>query len=442
MPLILSDNVSVRQFFKPLVFCAALPAAAALASCTMGSPSLPQAGRASIGIPGDIPLQPPPAEQKPGQQQQRPKTDPFSISADPGAASYREEIYPFDLTLDTIAYMNCPSKQAPHPFDATVLFSFKFGSYYEGLKLSDIFLDSLGERPTVEEVQRALKTSTLTRSKAQVYLSFKGEPERPQLFVESGDNFYGFFVTPFDHTEIISNLINRGKSLVLGGNRLIETQFQASGRDISRVTPLLGKSHVFALTYSRGGANSSPKGRFIKKKTNVYYGQTYDIFLRGGYNHNDYMAHVDETDLLTLRNAGRWHCPESLRFVIHRHDRTIANNYDGSEQYFYENKLSQEGACMANPRVLPARHKDLVERILLNRVFTVGESTFWDINGRLHKTGERCIVPKDIAHDYCYEVENLLRVEFDPDEECQLRAEKTDKRCPSYFSVCVRDRRL
>ena len=421
----------MRQF-KALLFFSLFAAGAVFVSCSLNSPNLPGLGQGSTGLPPTaFPILEPPQPSDP-ERPPKPAADPFRAPGDPGNASYRDEIYPFDLQLDTIAYMNCPGEISP---ENPVYFSFKFGSYYKGLRFSGEFLDHIGRRPTVKETRRALGTSTMANSKGQIYLSYKGNPRNVRNFSNSGRG-YGYFFSFFDHVEVINNLIHRGKSLVLGGNRLIETSFPASGRSISQITPLLGKTHVFALTYTKGS-----KDLPIRKRSGVYYGRTYDVFLRGGSNHNDYMEHIEEVNLLNLRRVGRWRCPEDLRFVIHRHEKTTAWNFDQNEEYFEQEDLLQEGVCVAKPRALRAEHKDLVERVILNRVFTVGESKFWDRHGNLEGTGDLCIVPKHSDHD-CYNGAGAggaspLHIEFDPDEECQVFG--GERRCPSYFSICVRD---
>ena len=412
-----------------------------MASCAAQSPSIPGFRQGSAGPPGPSLFPPPPPPPVTGQEPKKegPKADPFSVPRDPGAASYRDEFYPFDLTLDTIAYMNCPLGYPP-----TAFFSFKFGSYFQGLRLSESFLDSIaGGDPTVEDVRRALKTSPLVRTRARIHLSPKGDPRKAETFER--ENGYGSFSQSlFDHVEVISSLINRGWSRVLAGNKLIEANFPAKGENIHHITTLLGKTHVFTMTYSRG-SNNKP----IRKRAGVYYGRTYDVFLRGGADHNNYMEHIDEVDLLTLRRAGRWHCPESLRFVIHRHRSLVDRTWEDNEEYFEQvgDRLSLEGFCQAQPRLLTSNRKDLVERVILNRVFAVGESKAYrygsdDNPEDARATGERCIVPKH--HQYrCYDGEDY-HIEFDPDERCYIKGEnpKGVRRCPSYLSICVRDRRF
>ncbi len=335
-------------------------------------------------------------------------------------AQTRNEYYPFDLLVDTITFMDCPLN-----FGSLDFFAFKFSSYYEGIRLSKDFLNSVYPK-TNQQINSAIRSSKYLNTKAQISFSTIGNPAN---FIQTGDKAFGYFLPTFSNPMFLKQMTSKRKSLNIVPNRPLETVFPMGANSLPSITNAFGSTHIFTLTYS-SNLNDNP----IPLKPNVYYGRTYDTFLDGGQHGKSYLADIKETSLTTGKKEGSWECPSSLRLPILRHKAITLYQYETYTKYFKTNELSPEAQCIPSKRIPKRKNAALLETVLPRNAFTLGEIHFWK-DGELEGTGKSCVVPKD-ARRSCYANSGIIRVEFDPSEPCSFLDK--DRSCPSYLSICIR----
>ena len=346
-------------------------------------------------------------------------------SAPPEQGQSRNEYYPFDLAIDTIAFMDCQGSLSARNVD---FFTFKFASYNKGVSLRQRFLKNIAPYDHAT-INTSIRTSPYLHTKAQISLAAIGDP-RNSINASGTQDGYGYFVPPFSNPSFINEITTRHTSRFIADGRPIETVFPMTPDKLSQVTSSFGRSHVFTLTYSNL-KNNIP----LALTNGVYYGRTYDPILDGGENGKNYLIDIDEKILSTNQKDGNWNCPKSLRALIHRHRSLTQYTYSNNVAYFDENNLTPEAECIESNSIPSRRTRSLLETLLSRNSFIIGETHIFE-NNRLVGTGEACVVPRDVRTS-CYTKANVVRIEFDKDKDCTIF--DPDNRCPSYVSVCTRN---
>ncbi len=335
--------------------------------------------------------------------------------------------YPFDLVVDTIAFMDCPGALA---LQDPNFFAFKFASYFEGIKLSKPFLNNVTPY-TAQEINTQIRNSPHLNTKAQIGFSARGNPESAVALNGTG-KFYGFFYPLFSHPAFVDQITTQYKASSIAPNRDLEAIVPITRQHLPTVKSHIGNNYIFTLTYSKN--DKKP----IQQKPGIFYGKTYDAFLDGGENGTSYLEKIEERNLSTNEKSEKdWDCPENLRFLIHRHRSLTEYIYSNNTPFFIQKKLTTEGICLESNRIPKQRDRKLLERVLTRSSFTMGETHIFQ-NEQFEGTGKACIVPKDTRSNCYAGIQNMYRIEFDENEKCTHLNGGRGRFCPSYLSVCVK----
>ena len=385
--------------------------------CSVSSPDPPTSiyhgsvdptGGVQVTVPGD--KEPP--EKEPGEGG--------------GEGEGRTSVFPYFLNLDTVAYMNCSGDTA---LNDPVFFTFKFGSYVSGLRLTAEYEETLGNFDAAQREQ-TLQSADFIDAWAQLSLSRTGSPGQIAQLDSS---------TPVVQTltlnqpSVLRSLAVNKVAYKLAHNAPLEMSLPYPGNSLFDLIPKLDTQLTVYLTYS------NRKDHFpISTGNRIYHGRYFNFNFNSNKN---YLKGVREYNLLDEKPSGNWVCPESLRFAIHRdskYTRDLYNNDENIRNYFIANNLSLESECVEDSNIFSSEW----EPVLMNKVLR--GDTF--VYGRTHKaihtsgrvnwvnTGKKCIRPSDYRYS-CYHNKSTVRVEFN-EAECSVRADNT-KVCPSYLSVCV-----
>ena len=326
----------------------------------------------------------------------------------------RIQAFPYDLTMDTLAHMNCPGDT--NPGDNTFI-TFKMASYSKGLSLSSKFREQTKTLNTAQK-EAALKKSPFYNSAAQLALSQRGNPG--QYYSIAGQPAIQSLL-PFGHPHISKLLAQHNVIYTLNNRSKMELQVPIPGSSYYHLASSLTDSHILTLTYNNGRSRKP-----ITLGQNLFYGKSYALNFKGGPNNKDYLFHVKEENLVTNKEEGSWTCPSSMRFAIFRHDQQTTEIFRRNITHFQKEEVKPEDVCETDNRVLSRRRKQIFDALFPPQTFSLGRSS---------ATGELCIKPVD-SRKNCYAGKNIVRIEFDQDVGCsnydQFRS------CPSYFSVCMR----
>ena len=387
-------------------------------SCSFGDPVLPN------GISQNSILLPP---------GQKPTISPDDNQNGPGTAGIPAEertsdTLPYQIDFDTVAYMNCPGDAQPND---PVFFTFRFGAYGSGLKLSPDFAETLKHLNSSEK-RLKLTSSPLINSRAQLSLSQTGSPGQIARIGQSTDVVD---VLALNNTSALEYLIRDGVSYKLGHNASVELDLLYPGNSLFNLFPSLDTELTVYLTYNRG--DSPENFQPLSPGEGVHYGSYFNF----DFNSNsDSLTRVKEFNLLNNRSRGNWECPENLRFAIHRDNqftRDLYFNNENNRKYFNENDLSVEWECQEDASVLQGWEPGLFNSLIKNRTFVYGRTLEWDRNSdgenQWTLTDKKCIRPTRPEFN-CY-AGNTVRVEFN-EVNCSVSSDNT-KVCPSYLSICV-----
>ena len=337
--------------------------------------------------------------------------------------STRASFYPFDLLIDTVAYMSCPSKDfiSPH---------FYFASFKEGLILSEEFEERFNRR----DYSNQLKESPFLKTAAQVSLSQDGNITNvfnPGSTATANDpcGFVGQF--PFFDTrdsDFFRDLERRNPVTQIGVQNLV-TPFPSASNHLNQIIPLLKSNYNFSHTYASN--NCSP----IARQDNSYYGRYYKMDFSGGPDDFNYLTRIKEYKHGQTRLNKNWDC-NVLRIPILRHANISKYLYNNYKEYFNKNNLSPEVQCRPNSRILKSSLRNLVEDILI-RNFDIGEIYEYDRtedpSDPFKRTKKPCVVPKQ-TNAQCYGGQ-AVRISLEKD----CNNFDSNNVCPAYLSVCTRD---
>ena len=401
---------SAKNSFAQIFFLC-LSSCVGLAGCAIDEPILSGLQQAST-------------QQKPVTK----KSDDLKPSS-PGkaAVSRNASPLPYKIDFDTAAFMNCPGDVSPND---PIFFFLKFGAYASGVKLSDDVRKKLSEISSVEKKQKFLESQPLITARAQLSLSSTGYPARIARIGGGGI----VNVMPLHHPQVTKNLSRDGVSYTLADGRLVELEFPYPGGAFAGFPSQLRKFSVY-LTYNKGSDM-----RPVSPGKGLYHGRLFKPDFS-----EDYMTALTERDLKSDKPAGKWTCPEKLRFAVHREPQFTRNYYTQNRKWFNSKKLTLETECKETADIFKSANekqaeyeKQLVEIVANPDVFFYGrplqfsKDSSGDIQGAL--LDSRCIASKNFQHS-CYG--QVRRVEFDKSK-C-IEGSK-DKACPAYLSICIKRR--
>lgn len=419
-------------------------------SCTMSQPNLltppvyPPIIQGSYAPPIQNPAQP-----NPNPQPQTPipnngqETGPQAPTQPHVRATTRNQIYPFDLQLDTVAYMTCPS--TPQGIQSRDLFSFKFASLKHGVSLSPEFLQDISQRKqksskslSSEDIEPFLKQSPYLNTYPQISLSTIDNP------LYSATQYADIGASALNFNEDIEKMSRYRNVQTLANGRPFIAFFPVGGQHISQVINFLRTGYAFHLSYNHHDLRTDERQilAYSVSSQPKYYGRTYDLQFKGGRNDQNFISEVKEKYSITQKTEGRWSCRENVRLPIFRHQTFLdaIHRQPQTAGFFKQDhiNLQPEQECHDIGSSEAKQKERRLDKNLLELIvpsFNVGEIYFFTWNDTESKpTGNLCLVPKH-AGTRCYS-QSILRVEFENEESCLPNS--STQECPAYFSVCQR----
>ena len=363
---------------------------------------------------------------------------------DPAEFNY----FPYDLQVDTIAWLACTTNNYPH---------IQAGAYFSrsGLRLSEYFLKQIKGGKSNKDMETLIKSST--KHKAQPYLAVNYK-NKLLSFIKPSVAFNG----GLSLSDLIPDLISNDKT------RVMEYNGDPISAHIKNTRWMLNDNYragfedelVLALYY-KGGKNNAMLHQTGGVAGKNIYGRTYklgleDLDIADANDSADRYAltSVKETKLPVAPVQAEWSCPESLRLQIRRHP---SNAYKASEWYAAQNagykekyKNVAEALSASDPalRALPseltcANSENGGAKLEVARA-VLGNKKKWNIN-----IGEKCISPNN-SRIPCYWMSTQAsysdRLELRADQlkgnkACSVSWDKVGitKHCPRYLSICFRN---
>ena len=321
-----------------------------IGGCSFDSPQSPQSIYHGSTDPGGAPPLRLPTEEE--IRQKEPNFDGLE-----GTDS--NSVFPYFLNLDTVAFMNCPAdKVSTDP----VFFTFKFGAYASGLRLTSEFAEKL-EGLNAAEKEEALQNADFIDSQVQISLSGTGSPAQIAQF---GGSQNVVQTLRLNQKSVLKNLAERGVSYRLAHNATLEMNLPYPGNGLFNLIPLLDRQYTIYLTYNNG-KNNYP----LSSGSRVYYGKYFNFNFSSNVN---YLEGIREYNLQDESPSGNWICPESLRFAIHRDSRGTREFYNKYQQHLVQNRLSVESECKEDSQVLSPGERALLGDVLRENIFIYGRT--------------------------------------------------------------------
>lgn len=333
--------------------------------------------------------------------------------------------FPYDLQLDTIAYMSCEN---------TNYFSFKAGAYFErsGLRLSEYFLKKISSMS-----QSALKALIESSTKHQAI---------PYLSIAHTDNLIHTpkaVQFPLRLPRFIEDLISTGNSrLRAPSGEPIEKEI-SFGSNAGAYASSLNKKWRLVLSYKGG-----KEGKTLHQTDGDWgvdiYGRVYNLhfneILSASLLSRYVLDSVSEEKKPQAPPQTDWVCPESLRFEIRRH---AENAYKAQKCYDtlpanYKKQYPTLAAALnaEDPASrLPPDEPICVSSSNRGTPFTVARTVLgeeWNVN-----TNKQCISLKSPG-GYCYiitEKQKPCSRLVKSNADCSRNG---GHYCPHFLSVCVR----
>lgn len=343
--------------------------------------------------------------------------------------------FPYDLQLDTIAYMSC---------DTSHFFTLKTGSYFNksGLRLSEYFL-------------KKKLNSTQLNTLIQKSTKYKATP------VISAAHKYNFNVEYTELTTPFETLLRLHSTVDLLTNSKKTRLNTYSGDDIEVSIKYPHTQHnTFANNFNE---HTRLLLSYRDSDSNMYYttggepgldiyGRLYKLQFETQNNRN-ILTDVFETRLPAKKYKlqKKWSCLDSLNFQIRRHKKnafTAQKSYDNQTKNYkslYNFKQSTgEASLDGNTDIYISNENKINSDEILcppgdssGVVFNIVKKVLgndWNIN-----VEEKCISLKN-SDKACYLITQKsspdYRISIDNIEECE--SNKAVNYCPQYLSICIR----
>ena len=328
--------------------------------------------------------------------------------------------FPYDLQLDTIAYMSCNTKY---------FFSFKAGAYFErsGVRLSEYFLREQKKGLSSSEMTNLIKSSTKYQAYAQVHFSHRDDFTRIYTF----GNYRNNFLLRLDR--MIPDLISSGPRRV----NQFENEpisFSLRGPDAGGASQipniLIRNPFRFVLSYSNG--------KFIYHKSDEpdigrdIYGRTYELEFEKVRSAGRYVLDSVEETRRPMDNPPPqpgWNCPDELKLEIKRHTDYAYKRQD--EKQFLESNNWKIDRLRNDEDLCPNSSSGGAALAIVQKVLGTKD---WNIN-----IGRRCISLKD-TDQLCY-VHHLGQNQptYDRVDFSQDCTNSPLNYCPHFVSICTRN---
>ena len=338
--------------------------------------------------------------------------------------------FPYDLQLDTIAYMSCEN---------TSFFTFKAGAYFEksGLRLSEYFLQrksSMSQSELKELIESSTKSQAIPYFSIAHITNLTSVPTTQASIVQF----------PVRLPRFITDLINTGNTRMRAiSGESIEAEI-SYGLNALIYARELNKRWRLVLSYKGGRENKTLHKTDGDWGVDIY-GRVYKLSMDEIKSAHLLGRHVINSVSEEKRPQAppqtEWACPGSLRFEIRRHSD---NAY--SAQKFYDiqdSKYKKDYPTLASAlnaddsahRISPDEPICVSSGSSSGAAYTVARTVLgsdWNIN-----TNNKCISLKSPSN-YCYEITRQNKLDFRlaaADSNCEARGANY---CPHFLSICVR----
>lgn len=342
--------------------------------------------------------------------------------------------FPYDLQLDTIAYMGCEN--------ASSFFTVKAGAYFSrsGLRLSEYFLQRKSSMS-----QSALKAliESSTKHRAIPYLSIAHKHNLTAVLSFSGKAIKQFSM--LNLPRLTDDVINSGNTRLREPNGdTIEAKFSYGLGGATTITKAFHQNWKLLLSYKGG-----KEGKTLHKTDGDWgidvYGRVYSISLdkvesaSGGLSRYA-LNSVSEEKRPEAPPQRDWVCPSSLRFEIRRHPENAYNaqKYYNQQDSNYKKKFpSLSEALNADDPALriPPDEPLCVSSSSSSAAHTVAKKVLgnnWNIN-----INSKCIALKD-PDDYCYEITRQNNLTYRLAQAGSDCGAQKNNYCPHFLSICIR----
>ena len=328
--------------------------------------------------------------------------------------------FPYDLQLDTIAFMSCENNN---------YFTVKAGSFFSrsGLRLSEYFL----KRQSSGNLKTLIESST--KYKASPHLSIAHKFDLISTITGSTVFF------PVRLNRVVDELIVSSNSRVNEvGGEFIEAKI-ANGNASALYARAFNGDYRLLLSYV-GGQHSSTLHQTGGEVGVDVYGRVYSIRMDEYRDARYTLNSVSEEKRPEASSQTDWVCPDSLRLEIRRHSKNTFKSqewYDKqSEAYKKQYPTLQDALNAPEKHRVPSNESSCSNSNsggVARQVAAAVLNNEWDIN-----IGSKCISPKS-SSVFCYNKITSRGYPFervaigDPDCGASRKAY-----CPHFLSICVR----
>ena len=386
-----------------------------------------------------------------------------------GDVAGRTNELPYDFTPDVISSLTCSGNVNLGSGSQSLSVSSRF----EGLKLSEDFkkAHNLNDKSPKNEVLHALNQSPLKYATAELAIRFRANLNQ---IIKTSHPLQSYF--PQFNQNSVFNQLSDNQSVTatrpLRRNDVYNSvAFRSllpslSGASFLQVGPGLAKSYgnyILTVLYAMPSTKPDSSPSLLRNTQGQFYGKSYTIDFNSS-ERVDYLSNIYEEDLLNSREGKDWHCPEDLKFMINKNEKSDSSYFNNQAATSYAHLFQSsgrptEGYCDVNDqRALSRKQKEWLSVEFgsnqNNWPFKVGSTNVWR-NGQYVTLDTACIVIPQ-SKGACY-YNGFYRVEFDPDvllvNGCKRlinlsEAEKQDQSnpnsfrysiCPAWFSICYRE---
>lgn len=388
---------------------------------------------------------------------------------------------PYDLIPDTLISLTCP--EVGQPGNTIKADTLTMGVYHKyGLKLHPSFIreNNIYANTPAPVIRELLESSPKRDAKAFLGVRYESFPENT-LSLGSGD--VEEFFPPLNRSNSL-DLLSQGQNVLYSRVDSRNPRQRVQHSEIWRASPVLsgidlinyaydfepGNNRDYLLTISYVLGVQAPYQRIYSHSDHLY-GRSYKLIFNDSFK-ADYLKDVREEHLETTKPAGKWFCPEDLRFTVHRATQqwgSLFNQYKNSPPENLDPRLKAaldeteyEGWCDIEKtyyRDLTERQKFFLEQEFGERWYNeveVGKTVYFR-RGELVDSRQNCIRFKqgtcsirDNASSYRIEynpslIRNCIRIskitnvapQNSTSDEPFINKEYY-KICPSWLSICLR----
>ena len=332
--------------------------------------------------------------------------------------------FPYDIQLDTIAYMSCESNN---------YFTFKAGSYFSrsGIRLSEYFLKKTSSMSS-GKLKELIESSTKHKALARLSLAHKTQVTSTLKAKNFLTNLH----------RLIDDLIAAGNTRIreIKGSPL-EAQITDGAKAATYALYLKRDQVRLALTYV-GGKNNQTLHKTDGDWGVDFYGRVYALDMNETLEGRYALQSVSEEKRPDAPAQKDWSCPSSLNLEIRRHSKNAFKAqewYDAqSDTYKRDYPTLDDAFNASNPDFRPPPDETTcADSGSGGAALTVARAVLgneWNIN-----IGQKCISPSS-SSIICYaKIPNRGNVYERVESGNSNCNNSTTSYCPHFLSICIRE---